>query len=259
MAAHRPFFVIVPGAAQNPAHHGYLSHLLLLKGYPVLMAWLPSVASAEKVTAADDAAYIRNKMILPVLDYEGHDVILIMHSYSGIPGSAAAAGLGQERIAQGKKTSVIGQIFVTSLLATGGEGKSTTETYGGELPPHISADPVLDLLRGNDRRVEALYNDVPQNLIDAVAVSGLPQGKTSLDSPLPRASWDTEEYKGRVAYIRALKDVAHPVSLQQTMLDLVKGVDWIIKDIDSGHCPQLSRPEEYAEILVELATTFMAL
>lgn len=122
MASKRPFFVIVPGASQNPAHYGYLSHLLLLAGYPVFSGLLPSVGSSEKVSVADDAEYVRNKMILPVLDHEEADVILLMHSYSSAPGSAAANGLGkEERAAQGKKTSVIGQIYLAALLPKGND------------------------------------------------------------------------------------------------------------------------------------------
>jgi hypothetical protein len=106
MAAQRPFFVIVPGASHSPAAYGYLSHLLMLAGYPVWSALLPSVGRGE-FTAEDDAKYVREAMLLPVLDEEKHDVILIMHSYSSIPGTAACAGLGKaERAAQGKKGTI---------------------------------------------------------------------------------------------------------------------------------------------------------
>lgn len=37
------------------------------------------------------------------------------------------------------------------------------------------------------------------------------------------------------------------------------GVDWIIKDIESGHSPQISQPEKLTAILVELAKGFEAL
>ena len=141
MASNRPFFVIVPGASQNPSHYGHLSHLLQLAGYPTFSALLPSVGSAERITVEDDMHYIKNNMLVPVLDHEEHDVILIMHSYSGVPGSAAAAGFGKaERTAQGKKTGVIGQIFIASLLPKGGDGKNIVDVFGGNYPPHIRPD-----------------------------------------------------------------------------------------------------------------------
>lgn len=141
MASTRPFIVIVPGASQNPAHYGYLSHLLQLAGYPVYSALLPSVGAAGHVTVEDDTTYIRNNMLLPVLDHEEHDVIMLMHSYSSVPGSAAAAGLGKsERAKQGKKTGVIGQIYLASILTKGGDGKDIVGAFGGHYPPHIRPD-----------------------------------------------------------------------------------------------------------------------
>jgi hypothetical protein len=138
MAEKRPFFVIVPGASQNPAHYGLLSHLLQLSGYPVISALLPSVGAQGKVTVDDDAKYVRDKMIIPVLDYEEHDVVVITHSYSSVPGSAAVKGLSKaERSSQGKKTGVIGQIFISALLPKGGDGKDIVGAFGGQYPPHI--------------------------------------------------------------------------------------------------------------------------
>ena len=137
----KPVFVVVPGAAQTPAHYGYLQHLLMSQGYGVLSALLPTVGSSAPVTIEDDAAYIRSRMLLPVLDIEKHDVILIAHSYSGLPASAAARGLGPaERAAEGKTTSILGQIFIASILARGGDGKDVVATFGGQLPPHIRVD-----------------------------------------------------------------------------------------------------------------------
>jgi hypothetical protein len=81
------------------------------------------------------------------------------------------------------------------------------------------------------------------------------QGMTSFTSPVPRASWDSEEYKGRVAFIRTLQDAAIPLEVQQMMIDGT-GVEWMIRDIESGHSAQLAQPEKLAEILVELAGLF---
>lgn len=86
MASKRPFFVIVPCASQNPSHYGYLSRLLQLAGYPTFSALLPSAGAMRKVTVEDDMDYVRNSMLIRMLDCEEHDVIMITHSYSGIPG-----------------------------------------------------------------------------------------------------------------------------------------------------------------------------
>ena len=76
-------------------------------------------------------------MILPLLDREKKNVILVMHSYGACPGSAAAKGLGvKERRAEGKETAVIGQICFASILPK--EGENVVDHMGGKLPEAIT-------------------------------------------------------------------------------------------------------------------------
>ncbi|KAI9643806.1 hypothetical protein NHQ30_007156 [Ciborinia camelliae] len=213
-------FVLVPGASQSPAHYGLLFHLLLTRGHPVYSAILPSTGSAkEEVTAAYDAAYVRDQMILPILDVEGHDVVLVMHSYSGVPGSAAAVGLGKkdrEAMAPDKAAGIL-----------------TCDDPG---PP--------------------LYGDVtPQEFQDAIVMSTLCPSYASWHSACPRASWDEEAFKGRIAFVRTLKDTGIPLEFQDMFIKGT-GVDWIVKDMDTGHSPQLVQPEKICDMLVELAKGF---
>jgi hypothetical protein len=81
------------------------------------------------------------------------------------------------------------------------------------------------------------------------------QGMTSFTSPCPKASWDREEYKGRVAFIRTLNDAAIPLQVQQMMLDGTN-TEWIVKDMETGHSPQISQPEKLAELIVQLSNVF---
>ena len=137
----KPVFVLVPGAALTPSHYAYLQHLLLGQGYGALSALLPTVGATSPVTAEDDTEFIRSRMLLPLLDMEEHDVIMISHSYGGMPASAAARGLSKaDRAAKGKTTSVLGQIFIATILPRGGDGKDVVATFGGQLPPHILVD-----------------------------------------------------------------------------------------------------------------------
>ncbi|KAL1592718.1 hypothetical protein SLS60_011134 [Paraconiothyrium brasiliense] len=102
---------------------------------------LSHASRSRNVTAEDDKNYIINNMLLPILDHEEHDVIILTHSYSSVPGSAAVAGLSKaERAKEGKKTGVLGQIMLAALLAKGGDGKSVKDAFGGQFPPHIRPD-----------------------------------------------------------------------------------------------------------------------
>ncbi|KAJ8062302.1 hypothetical protein OCU04_008848 [Sclerotinia nivalis] len=228
-------FVLVPGASQSPAHYGLLMHLLLTRGHPVYSAILPSTGpglAAKDVTAKDDAEYVREQMLLPILDTEGHDVVMIMHSYSGVPGSAAAYGLGKkDREAAGKSTSVLGQTYIASLLVKGGDG--------GDIKPN-------GILTCDDPG-PPLYSDVTPPLFqDAIVMSTLCPSYASWHSACPRASWDQEAFKGRIAFVRTLKDTGIPLEYQDLFLRGT-GVDWMVRDVDTGYSPQLVEPEMICE------------
>ena len=93
------------------------------------------------MTVQDDADFVRTRLLLPVLDIENHNVITVSHSYSGIPATAAAHGLSKtERAAEGKATSVLGQIFIAAVLTKGGDGKGVVDAFGGQYPPHLEID-----------------------------------------------------------------------------------------------------------------------
>jgi len=115
--------------------------------------------------------------------------------------------------------------------------------------------PEANVVRCDDR-IPPLYSEAPPALADSAAASTMAQGLTTFHSPCPKASWDSEEFKNRVAYIRTVKDTGFPVFVQQMMIDNASGVDWIVKDIESDHSPQLSKPEAFSEMLVDLAKKF---
>jgi len=254
--ASRPVFVIVPGASQTPSHYAHLIHLLQSKGYPTLSSLLPTTGTGAKVTAQDDADYIRSHMILPVLDIEKHDVILVMHSYSGMPGGAAALGLGKEdRAKEGKTTSVIGQIYIASILPKGGDGKDVVATFGGQLPPHISINEAAGILECEDP-APVLFGDVTSKAeSDALVLSTLCPSLASFTSPCPRASWDSPAFKGRLAFIRTLKDATMPPPVQDMLIGST-GQEFIVKDVDAGHNAQITAPEKVLDLFVELSKTF---
>ncbi|KAL6720998.1 hypothetical protein ACLMJK_000098 [Lecanora helva] len=252
----KPILVLVPGASQSPSHYEYLLHLLQSNGYGTLSALLPSTGyNTSRITAQDDANYIRSRMLLPVLDVEEHDVILITHSYSGMPGSAAAKGLGKsERASQKKKTSVLGQIFLAAMIPKGGDGKDVTAMFGGQMPPHIVVDEPGNMIRCPDPK-PPLYQDIPEEMANVAVASCMNPCLSSWTTPCPPASWNETAYHGRCAFIRTIQDRCIPYHIQNMMINASEQ-EWILQDIDSGHSPQLSQPEKLADIILELVKHF---
>ncbi|KAF7946887.1 uncharacterized protein EAE97_004136 [Botrytis byssoidea] len=285
-----PVFILVPGASQSPAHYDLLMHLLLTRGHPVYSAILPSTGpgNAKNVTAQVDAEYVREHMLLPILDTEGHDVVMVMHSYRcfeetrGKKATEYVDHRGREmnkkadtnspqkryprqrrRIrtrqkrsrSSGKKTSVLGQIYIASLLVKGGDGGNIVDALGGLLPPHITPDEPSGILTCADPG-PPLYSDVtPIVFQNAIVNSTLCPSYASWHSPCPRASWDQESFKGKIAFIRTLNDTGIPLQFQDMFMQNT-GEEWIVKDMNTGHSPQLGQPERVCDVLIELARGF---
>lgn len=133
-------FVLVPGAWHSPAQFSYMIAHLHEAGYPTRSLTLPSVGSQEpkKIEVTTDVAFIREKVLLPLLE-DGKDVVLVMHSYGGLPGGAAAKGLSKsERGSEGQPGGVIGLVFLAAFLAR--EGDSLLGALGGKLDPWITSN-----------------------------------------------------------------------------------------------------------------------
>lgn len=133
----RPVIVVVPAAWHMPIHYRAYTNQLQNAGYDTVTQRLPSTGSADPnaQSVAGDADFIRNTMLMPSID-AGQDVVLVMHSYSGGPGSVAAKGLSvAERRAAGKPGGIIGLIYVCAFVAK--QGQSLLDGSGGKFAPWV--------------------------------------------------------------------------------------------------------------------------
>ena len=113
MATSKPTFVIVPGAWHQSSCYETLANHLEAFNFSVLIATHPSLNSAESLTAtsAQDTEAVRN-VLLPLIEDQAKNVMLVTHSYGGVSGSGAAHGLSTvSRAKAGKKGGVVGICF----------------------------------------------------------------------------------------------------------------------------------------------------
>lgn len=94
--ANNPTVVLIPGLWHSPVLYEGLTARFIAAGYPVSSDALPSLNSQlpENQSIGNDAHFFRETLLLPLLS-QGKDVLLVMHSYGGCPGSAAARGLSK--------------------------------------------------------------------------------------------------------------------------------------------------------------------
>ena len=133
----QPTIVLIPGAFHKPAVFSALVSILEDEGYPTLTSATPSLNPLDPHTTGlhGDSVFIRENLLLPLIEGEGKDVLLVLHSFAACTGSGAVQGLGRTtRARTGKYGGVVGLIFLAGLLAKQG---SSIAVYAGmpDLPP----------------------------------------------------------------------------------------------------------------------------
>ena len=111
---------------------------LIPEKYETISETLPCVAADDysKVGLADDIAFVRQKLLMPLID-RGDDIVVVMHSFGGLPGSAAIEGLGKdERQKQGQKGGVMGLVYLAALLVP--EGKNNAGFWEEMVPGYAA-------------------------------------------------------------------------------------------------------------------------
>jgi len=124
-----PTVVVVPGAWHPASCVDPFCESLKKAGFPSKSITLRSVGNAD-ISVSDDVAHI--KSVIEPLVQGGEDVILIVHSYAGFPGTGAIAGLDKKGIkARGEKGGVLGIVFLASFVPL--EGETLMSLLGGSL------------------------------------------------------------------------------------------------------------------------------
>jgi hypothetical protein len=138
----RPTIVLVPGAWLGIPFYEPAITALKLAGYPASIASYPSLNPKDPLeTDCKGDADVINEYVRNLVEDKGKDVVIVMHSYASMPGSAAAKGLSKTaRTRAGKRGGVLGLAVVGGFLVP--EGVSCAGLQGGALPPWIVLDEV---------------------------------------------------------------------------------------------------------------------
>lgn len=158
----KPTIVGVPGAWHSAECFEDVRARFEAQGYSFVSRNAPSIQAEKALTATadEDAQFVRNEVLLPLLD-DGKDVVVLMHSYGGVYGSAAVEGLSKtERLQKGEKGGVVALIYVSAVVPT--VGKSCIEMMGttvDALPSFVNYDVSSNLSALEGPRGDLLKND----------------------------------------------------------------------------------------------------
>lgn len=131
----RPFILLVHGAFHNDSCWGSVRDELREHSYQTGTVSLPSVGFNPSVKSHhEDTAVIRKELERLIIT-EHKQVVLVMHSYSGVPGSESVKGLEK---AGGDIGGVIHCVYLTAFLVP--NGVSLLSFLQGRLPDAVAWD-----------------------------------------------------------------------------------------------------------------------
>ena len=131
-------FVLVPGAWHGPDIYLAVMNKLNEHGYPTIALPLPSNgADPPHQTFDEDVKAIRDTLTR-LVDTEEKEVVLVVHSYAGVPGVEATKDLGkEERHAKDLKGGLVRLVFIAAFAMSDGLNPPDD---GGKMPEWMKFD-----------------------------------------------------------------------------------------------------------------------
>ncbi|MEV4756804.1 alpha/beta hydrolase [Micromonospora sp. NPDC049559] len=223
MSTERPTFVLVPGAWHLPSTWDLLRGELDALGYASRAVKLPTTGPDPRGGLRDDAEVIR-----AAIETIGGPVVVVAHSYGGIPATEGVAGL----------PNVQHLVYLAAYVPDVDE--SLIALHGA--PDPESSEGLFPIV--SDPRAQ-LYADVPRAVADLAIGRLVDQRLQPFVDRVTRAAWHTVPS----TYILTERDASLPVELQEQMATRAKH----IHRIPTSHSPFLSRPAELAALLDRVA------
>ena len=127
----KPAFVLVPGFFSPKESYAKVVDLLSSKGYESLPTDLPTAAGGgdHAPSMSDDANSIHDAAAS--LADQGKDVVLVAHSYSGIPVTESVRGLLEvDRAREGKRGGIVALVYIAAFMIGEGESAATSGKGG---------------------------------------------------------------------------------------------------------------------------------
>ncbi|KAJ5800632.1 uncharacterized protein N7518_002700 [Penicillium psychrosexuale] len=230
--------IFVPGAWHGPDYYDPVVERLEAVNYKTDKVHLPSVGPSEYLLNFDaDVAQIRSQIERAV--DAGQKVVLIVHSYGGLPGSEAIKGLDiKTREKNGLPGGVTHLFYCSSFIIK--EGDSLIGAFGGsDLPWFVVSDDKLQVNPADP--VGTFYNDLTPAQIETCLADIKPHSYQTMHSPCTYAAWRDVPS----TYMYCLQDAAIPIEIQKGMVEgTAGGYDIKTETVDASHSPFLSKPDE---------------
>jgi pimeloyl-ACP methyl ester carboxylesterase len=227
-------FVLVPGAWLGSSAWDEVAARLRAAGHGAHPLTLTGVADRRGEEPAGQQVHVRD-VVDAVEGPDLRDVVLVGHSYSGIPVGQAAGRIGD------RLTRVV---FVDANVPVEGGSFVTSFPGGGEVAEAVAANGGFWGMPGPE---EFDGQGLTPEQIARLVACATPHPGASLTEPAALAQpLDALP----TTYIKCLLDWPEPSA---TVAELLAGDSWELVEMETGHWPMFSQPEELTRILLGAA------
>lgn len=231
----KPTIIFVTGAWHKPHLYAGLLEGLRRTSFPVIAPCLPSVGGT--CDSFHDDVYLVRKAIAEEVS-QGREIVVLMHAYGGIVGSAAVQGYSKQEVPRGG--GVIRMIYMAAFALE--KGVSLMDALNNTpLPWWQSVNP-KQWRAVNSNYI--FYNDLDSEKAEALSRQLDLQAKGSFESKQTYAAWKDIDS----TYIVCSRDNAIPKHAQVFMANQPGG-KFKIEYLEAGHCPWLGIPEQTLEMI----------
>ncbi|KAL0939887.1 prolyl aminopeptidase protein [Colletotrichum truncatum] len=245
-----PVVVVVPGSFAPAKLYDTFTAVLRKHGIESEVVDTPSVGIREGLgpqSMSDDVAEIV-KVVSDLLE-KGKQVILLTHSYGGIPGTQSLQQLSRvSREAAGKAGGIDKIIYLTAIVPPVGVGNF--DFLGTNVPDFLTVDD--DYMRITPEGTASLtFSDLPPGQALEAAKQMSEHSTPSFKEKLTYPGYNDVE----VHYIVCEEDRLVLPEHQLAMVEFLKGStgrDINVHKLQSGHAPVASQPENLAKIVAEI-------
>ncbi|EWZ83528.1 hypothetical protein FOCG_16929 [Fusarium oxysporum f. sp. radicis-lycopersici 26381] len=245
-----PTVVIIPGSFAPSKHYRVFTESLERHGIDSRVIDTPSVGkrgNLRPATMSDDVDEITN-VVSKLLD-EGKEVVLMTHSYGGIPGTQSLSKLSRKaREAEGKQGGIDKIIYLASVVLQ--PGVSNLDAFGSALPDFLDLKDDYMTLDPKGHATHT-FSDLPFDEAFELAKQMPEHSTPSFREPLTYPGYNDVE----VHYIVCEQDQIIPPQFQRGMIEAVKtssGREVTAHSFDSGHVPTVSQPDNVSKVVKEI-------
>ncbi|OAG42622.1 hypothetical protein AYO21_03207 [Fonsecaea monophora] len=236
----KPVIVFVPGAWHVPETFYLVVGELEAAGYETRGVKLASVGSPEPLKDFQPDVEAIQQVLRPIIEDEGKEVLLVVHSYGGVVGNEAVKGLDKaSREKEGKKGGVSHIYFCCAFALP--EGVSLMDALNQTPLPWFRINDSEDIVNPATP-IDTFYNDVdgPEKYVAMLK----PHSYRTFFSKVTQPGWKFVPS----TYLLCERDEAIPIHAQKGMVEGAQqaGAQMRVETVDASHSPFLSMPQEMA-------------